>query len=106
MVGVVPYNVISANSFASSDYILEIYWNLKNVSSILLRINVAKVCAAFYCWNLRVVSKMCFISLLYFVIRCDAKAVPWLKRLVAGLSPRRPGFAPGSIHVGFVVDKV
>jgi hypothetical protein len=33
-------------------------------------------------------------------------AVPWLKRLVAGLSPRRPGFAPGSILVGFVVDKV
>jgi hypothetical protein len=32
--------------------------------------------------------------------------VPWLKRLVAVLSPRRPGFAPGSIHVGFVVDKV
>jgi hypothetical protein len=27
-------------------------------------------------------------------------AVPWLKRLVAGLSPRRPR----SIHVGFVVD--
>jgi hypothetical protein len=34
------------------------------------------------------------------------KAMPWLKRLVAGLSPRRPGFAPGSIHAGFVVDKV
>jgi hypothetical protein len=33
-------------------------------------------------------------------------AVPWLKRLVAGLSPRRPVFASGSIHVGFVVDKV
>jgi hypothetical protein len=33
-------------------------------------------------------------------------AVPWLKRLVAGLSPWRPGFAPGSIHVGFVVDRV
>jgi hypothetical protein len=32
--------------------------------------------------------------------------VPWLKRLVAGFSPRRPGFAPGSIHVGLVVDKV
>jgi hypothetical protein len=25
---------------------------------------------------------------------------------VAGLSPRRPGFDPGSVHVGFVVDKV
>jgi hypothetical protein len=30
----------------------------------------------------------------------------WLKRLVAGFSLRRPGFAPGSVHVGFVVDKV
>jgi hypothetical protein len=31
-------------------------------------------------------------------------AVSWLRRLVAGLSPRRPGFTPA--HVGFVVDKV
>jgi hypothetical protein len=29
-----------------------------------------------------------------------------LRPLAAGLSPRRPGFAPGSTHVGFVVDKV
>jgi glycosidase len=35
-----------------------------------------------------------------------SEAVPWLRRLVAGLSPRRTGFATGSIHVGFVVDKV
>jgi hypothetical protein len=34
------------------------------------------------------------------------RAMPWLRRLVAGLSPRRPGFDPGSVHVGFVVDKV
>jgi hypothetical protein len=27
------------------------------------------------------------------------------QRLVANLSPRRTGFAPGSVHVGFVVDK-
>ena len=34
-------------------------------------------------------------------------AVPWLRRLVAaGLSQRRSGFDPGSVHVGFVVDKV
>jgi hypothetical protein len=32
--------------------------------------------------------------------------VPWLRSLVAGLSPRRPGLAPGSTHVGFVVEKV
>jgi hypothetical protein len=32
--------------------------------------------------------------------------VPWLRRLVAGLPPRRPEFDPGSVHVGFVVDKV
>jgi hypothetical protein len=34
------------------------------------------------------------------------KGVPWLRRLVAGLSPRRLGFDPGSVHVRFVVDKV
>jgi hypothetical protein len=34
------------------------------------------------------------------------QAVPWLRQLVTGLSPRRPGFNPGSVHVGFVVDKV
>jgi hypothetical protein len=34
------------------------------------------------------------------------KAAPYLKRLVAGFPPRRPGFKPGSSHVGFVVDKV
>jgi hypothetical protein len=32
--------------------------------------------------------------------------VPWLRSLVAGLSPLNPEFAPGSIHVGFLVDKV
>jgi hypothetical protein len=26
--------------------------------------------------------------------------------LVVGFSPQKPGFAPGSIHAGFVVDKV
>jgi hypothetical protein len=32
--------------------------------------------------------------------------VPWLRLLVVSLSPNRPGFAPGSVHVGFVVDRV
>ena len=34
------------------------------------------------------------------------QAVPWLRRLVAGLPPRRPRFDPGLVYVGFVVDKV
>jgi hypothetical protein len=33
-------------------------------------------------------------------------AVPWLRRLVSGLSPRRTGFDPRSVHVGFVMDEV
>jgi hypothetical protein len=33
-------------------------------------------------------------------------AMPWLRSLVAGLPPPRPGFAPGSIYMGFVVGKV
>ena len=36
----------------------------------------------------------------------NCRTVPWLRRLVAGFSPRRPGFDPVSVHVGFVVDKV
>jgi hypothetical protein len=34
------------------------------------------------------------------------KTPPYDKRLVAGFPLRRPGFDPGSGHVGFVVDKV
>jgi hypothetical protein len=34
------------------------------------------------------------------------KAEPWLRRLAAGLPERRPGFDPGSLHMGFVVHKV
>jgi hypothetical protein len=34
------------------------------------------------------------------------QAVPWFRRLVAGLPPRRPRFDPSSGHVGFVVDIV
>jgi hypothetical protein len=37
---------------------------------------------------------------------CIIKAVPWFRRLVAGLSLQIPGFMPGSVHVGFVVDRV
>jgi hypothetical protein len=33
-------------------------------------------------------------------------ATPQLRRLVAGLPQRRPGFEPRTGHVGFVVDKV
>jgi hypothetical protein len=33
-------------------------------------------------------------------------AVPWLRRLVDGISWRKPWFVPGSFHVGFVMDKL
>jgi hypothetical protein len=38
--------------------------------------------------------------------KASVMAVPWLRRLVAGLSPRRLGFDPGSVHVEFLMDKV
>jgi hypothetical protein len=34
------------------------------------------------------------------------KAVPWLRWLVAGLSQWRPRFIAGTVHAGFVVEKV
>jgi hypothetical protein len=39
-----------------------------------------------------------------FVILNRKMAVPYLRRLVAGFPPQRPGFAPGSVRVGFVVE--
>jgi len=33
-------------------------------------------------------------------------AGPWLRRLVAGVSPRRPGVDPTSVHVGFMAHRV
>jgi len=33
-------------------------------------------------------------------------AVPWPRRLLAGLSLRRPAFDPRPVHVGIVVDEV
>jgi len=33
-------------------------------------------------------------------------AITWLRELVTLLSPRRPGFVPRPIHVGFVIDKM
>jgi hypothetical protein len=35
----------------------------------------------------------------------NRKTVLWLRRLAGGHSSRTPGFAPRSVHVGFVVDK-
>jgi hypothetical protein len=30
----------------------------------------------------------------------------WLRQLITGLSPWRPRFMPGSVHVEFVMDKL
>jgi hypothetical protein len=35
------------------------------------------------------------------IVTAHSWPVPWLRQLVDGLSPRRPGFDPGSVHVGF-----
>jgi hypothetical protein len=54
---------------------------------------------------LRILQYVYFVNTLHRVITFN-KAVPWLRRLVAGLPPRRPGFNPEPVHVGFVLDKV
>jgi hypothetical protein len=52
------------------------------------------------------VSKALTHRSLYRIVSNTWYAVPWLRELVAGLPPRRPGFASGSVHVRFMVDKV
>jgi hypothetical protein len=54
--------------------------------------------------------KLCSSPVFYFYLSVALPlfhvVVAWLRRLAATLSPRWPGLAPGSLHVGFVVDKV
>jgi hypothetical protein len=45
---------------------------------------------------------MCWNNLLWW----GNRTVLWFRCLVAGLSPRRPGFNPSSVSVGFVVNEV
>jgi len=46
------------------------------------------------------------ISNLPFVEPQVAWPMPWLRRLIAGLSPRRSGFGPILIHLLFVMEKM
>jgi hypothetical protein len=46
------------------------------------------------------------VVLNYQTSKPELQAVPWLRRLVSGLSPRRLRIMPGSARVGFVVDIV
>jgi hypothetical protein len=49
-------------------------------------------------------NKFWFISVISYV--SYHVSVPWLRRLVAGLSPRCTGFVPESVRVRFVVVKL
>jgi hypothetical protein len=52
---------------------------------------------------LDIVKTNCFF---FRAVTRRTETVPWLRRLVTGLPPRRLGFEPGPVHVGFVVEKV
>jgi hypothetical protein len=54
----------------------------------------------------RTLSECSCLTSEFTAVRHVKRAVPWLRRLAAGLPLRRPGFDPESVHVGFVVDKV
>jgi hypothetical protein len=45
-------------------------------------------------------------TLRFETYKCSDKAMPQLRRLVAGFPPWRPGFESMSGHMGFVVDEV
>jgi hypothetical protein len=62
--------------------------------------------ACLYNFHLGVLPPLKWVPGLFPGGKAADEAMPWLRRLVSGLSPRRPGLDPGSFHVGFVVDKV
>jgi hypothetical protein len=58
-----------------------------------------------HCWS---IGRLCndIISVTGFMWVQIMWFVLWFRRLVTELSPRRPGFGPGSVHVELVVDKM
>jgi hypothetical protein len=54
-------------------------------------------------WSTKFRNSVCGNPLLISVLPVDTS---WLRLVAAGFSPRRPGFAPRSVHVGLVVDRV
>jgi general stress protein CsbA len=58
------------------------------------------------CWLLKRTALCSYMGVLCASVGFPVKAVSWLRRLVAGFSPARPGFAPGLVHVVLVVVKV
>jgi hypothetical protein len=63
-------------------------------------------------YHYKVLTKNQSVGLWKKCVLCDVRLetfymdVPWLGLLMAGLSLRRPGFCPRSVHGGFVMDKV
>jgi hypothetical protein len=53
-----------------------------------------------------IMQRMVSSSTVHFFVSKNRKAIPCLKRLVAGFTPRRADSTPESVHVGFVVGKV
>jgi hypothetical protein len=68
--------------------------------------NLAAICEpiVYKMWPSLPVTGIALLYLPFLLLR--RKAVPYLRRLVPGFPPRRPGFEPRLDHVGFVVDKV
>jgi hypothetical protein len=63
-------------------------------------------------WLVLVTERECLQSGTNWILKYNSgqfssfKTVTWLRRLVAGLSRRRPGFYPESVHMRFVVAEV
>jgi hypothetical protein len=82
---------------------------MKNVQSSVqryyLHMLVAFCCSAVCSIIIHLFSYCCYYKVF---VTCEVyiEAVPWFRQLVTGLSPWRPGFTPGSVHVGLMVDKV
>jgi len=58
----------------------------------------------FVCMNKRVI--LLFSIPLHNFLETSSQTVPWLRWLVTGLSPLRPGFTLRKVHVGLMVNSL
>lgn len=58
--------------------------------------------------KIQIVGESCLLLMLWCLSTnlYGVMVVPWIRRLFVVLSPRRPGFSPEPVSVGFVVKNV
>jgi hypothetical protein len=95
------FNALTVHCAVLSN-VCSVWWSQQVISNqrppnfIAVQTPVWKTWTGFYDDGLEYLSSVnTEVIFSHWILTAEGEAVPWLRRFVAGLSPRRPGFNPG-----------